>query len=235
VLSPEQVRDFLEELAGLPQLVAQLQYGCGLRLLEALSLRTKDLNFELNTIAVRHGKGGKDRIVPLPAAIVPPLRDHLRMRWQQHRGDLQHGCGAVHLPGALAQRSPDQENQWIWQYVFASGRLSRDPADGRLKRHHVDDHYIQKVYRAAYRRAGILTRATSHTLRHSFATHLLDRGQDLRMIQELLGHADISTTMIYTHLSGRGPGGVTSPLDDLLGSVRGFGSGPPGLESRGQS
>ena len=196
-------------------MIARIQYGTGMRLMETLTLRTKDINFDRHQILVRHGKGGKDRMVPLPKRVVEPLRDQLRQRWRQHQADLAAGRGAVSLPGALGHKITSQEKNWAWQYIFASGAFSRDPCDGRIKRHHLDDHHIQKLVRTAFRAAGVRAPACTHTLRHCCATHLLERGVDLRSIQELLGHSDISTTMIYTHVSTRGPSQISSTLDDL--------------------
>ena len=215
VLSKAEVAGFFLQIKGVYKLVAWLQYGAGLRLMEALRLRTKDIDFRSKMIMVRHGKGGKDRIVPLPERVVEPLKEHLRERWRQHQKDLREGCGAVALPDALIRRARITEENWAWQYVFGSFNLSTDPADGRTKRHHLDDHNVARCYRTAFRAAGVMVPACTHTLRHCFATHLLERGQDLRMIQELLGHNDITTTMVYTHVSTRGPGGVASPADDL--------------------
>jgi integron integrase len=217
VLPKSAVAEFFQHIAGVPRLTALLQYGAGLRLMEVLRLRIKDVEFERGLIVVRGGKGDKDRVVPLPRVAVDELRVHIKTRYQQYQIDFEKGYAAVHLPHAQERKNPTQAVNWTWQYVFASNKLSRDPADGKLKRHHLDEHHIAATYRVAYRAAGITVPAGSHTLRHCFATHLLERGQDIRSIQELLGHQDISTTMIYTHVSTRGPGGVISPVDDLLG------------------
>lgn len=216
VLSREQIAAFFEHISGVERLVALLQYGSGLRLMEALRLRTKDIDLDRRLVLVRHGKGGKDRIVPLPARLEADLRDHLRKRWRQHQEDVMAGCAAVSLPDGLERRSAGQATSWTWQWVFASPRFSRDPAEGVSKRHHLHEDHVRGVIRRAFYAAGVRVPASTHTLRHCFATHLLERGQDLRSIQELLGHSDISTTMIYTHVSTRGPGGVRSPLDDLV-------------------
>jgi integron integrase len=217
VLPKSAVAEFFQHIAGVPRLTALLQYGAGLRLMEVLRLRVKDIDFERGLIVVRGGKGDKDRVVPLPRVAVDELRVHIKTRYQQYQLDYEKGYAAVHLPHAIERKTPTQAVNWTWQYVFASNKLSRDPADETLKRHHLDEHHIAATYRVAYRAAGITVPAGSHTLRHCFATHLLERGQDIRSIQELLGHQDISTTMIYTHVSTRGPGGVISPVDDLLG------------------
>ena len=194
-------------------MVARLLYGGGLRLLEGLRLRVKDIEFARRQVIVREGKGAKDRITILPDTLIEPLRAHLEWVRLQHKADLALGCGEVHLPFALDRKYPRAGVEWGWQYVFPSHKLSADPRSGVIRRHHVDEQTIQRAVRKAAREAGILKSATPHTLRHSFATHLLERGYDIRAIQELLGHADVSTTMIYTHVLNRGGRGVVSPLE----------------------
>jgi integron integrase len=190
-----------------------LLYGGGLRLREALRLRAKDVDFEMRAVTVRQGKGDKDRTTMLPDRLREPLSVHMEKVRALHRRDLAGGFGAVELPQALARKKPGAEREWGWQYVFPSGRLSTDPRSGRRGRHHLSESSIQKAVGGAVRRAGIVKPAGCHTLRHSFATHLLEDGYDIRTVQELLGHADVRTTMIYTHVLNRGGRGVRSPLD----------------------
>jgi integron integrase len=196
-------------------LIASLLYGCGLRLSEALRLRVKDVEFGQGIIAIRDAKGGKDRIVPLPKKLIAPLRAQLLSAKTVHNADLAAGFGRVSLPHALSVKYPNADREWSWQYVFPSTKLSRDPRSGDIKRHHLYDSYMEDAVKESARMAGLAKRITCHTFRHSFATHLLENGRDIRLIQELLGHSDIKTTMIYTHVARSPVPGVVSPLDEL--------------------
>ncbi len=196
-------------------LLGRLLYGTGLRLLEGLRLRVKDLEFDRRAIIVRHGKGGKDRVVMLPAALVGPLRAQLVAAHALWRADREAGLAGVHLPNALERKAPRAGQSWAWFWVFPQAEPSLDPRTGLQRRHHLADQSFQRVFRAAVATAGIAKPATPHTLRHSFATHLLLAGYDIRTVQELLGHADVATTMIYTHVLRLGGGAVRSPLDAL--------------------
>jgi integron integrase len=195
--------------------MASLMYGTGMRLMECVRLRVQEVDFGYAQITVRQGKGGKDRVVPLPTRVTESLREHLQRVRVLHEADLREGCGEVYLPDALARKFPNAGKDWRWQYVFPSGRLSTDPRSGAVRRHHLHENALQKAVNQAARQAGIMKRVGTHTLRHSFATHLLMAGYDIRTVQELLGHADVSTTMIYTHVLNRGGKGVQSPLDAL--------------------
>jgi integron integrase len=215
VLTRAEVQAVFSRLEGTQWLVASLLYGAGLRLMEALRLRVKDVDPARREILVRDGKGFKDRVTMLPAALANPLSDHLKRVAELHRQDLAAGLGAVHLPYALERKYPGAATEWGWQYVFPSAALAVDPRSGETRRHHLQDQAVQRAMKQAVRDAGLTKPATPHTLRHSFATHLLEGGYDIRTVQELLGHADVSTTMIYTHVLNRGGRGVASPLDSL--------------------
>jgi integron integrase len=214
VLTTTEVRRVLSGLDGIDWLMASLLYGSGLRLMECVRLRVKDVDLSQQTLVVREGKGNKDRITVLPDSLVPHLREQLSRVREQHALDLAEGYGSVYMPDALARKFPNAYRDLGWQYLFPARRLSVDPRSGAMRRHHVDEQRLQRMVKDAVRRAGIDKPATPHTLRHSFATHLLERGYDIRTIQELLGHKDVSTTMIYTHVLNRGGRGVVSPLDN---------------------
>jgi integron integrase len=213
VLSRDEVRSVLSHLTGTPWLVAGLLYGSGLRLLEALRLRVKDVDLEHPQITVRDGKGGKDRVTVLPAGLLEPLSVHLAKVRSQHEEALRLDYAGVELPFALARKYPRAHLEWGWQYVFPAPHPSRDPRSGAWRRHHLFPDIVQRQVRQAVHRAGITKPASCHTFRHCFATHLLESGYDIRTVQELLGHSDVKTTMIYTHVLNRGGRGVRSPLD----------------------
>lgn len=213
VLTVEEVKRVLAQLTGIHHLMASLLYGAGLRLMECVRLRVKDLDFDYRQITVRDGKGEKDRRTILPQPLTETLRRHLIRIRLQHEEDVRLGCGRVYLPYALERKYPNAATEWVWQYVFPASKISVDSRSGTQRRHHASEDSLQRAVKEAIRRAGVEKRASCHTLRHSFATHLLEDGYDIRTIQELLGHADVSTTMIYTHVLNRGGRAVRSPLE----------------------
>lgn len=216
VLSRSEVQRVLERMEGVHGLLVRLLYGTGMRLMEVIRLRVKDVDFAQGEILIRDGKGAKDRVTMLPEAVAADLSEHLRRRRRIFEDDLRLGKAAVYLPDALERKYPNASTSWPWQYVFAARSHSVDPRSGVERRHHLDEKLLQRAMKKAVTAAGIDKPATPHTLRHSFATHLLDSGYDIRTVQELLGHADVATTMICAHVLKRGGRGVRSPLDALL-------------------
>jgi integron integrase len=215
VLTRAEVQALLTCLQGTDWLMGSLLYGAGLRLMECVRLRIKDVDLERKEILVRDGKGNKDRVTMLPLALVQPMKQQIARVRQQHTLDLRAGAGSVYLPNALAVKYPNAAHEWFWQYVFPAAKTSVDPRSGAVQRHHLSEQNLQRAIKQAVRDADLAKPASPHTLRHSFATHLLEGGYDIRTVQELLGHNDVSTTMIYTHVLNKGGRGVHSPLDIL--------------------
>jgi integron integrase len=214
VFTREEAKAVLNHIRSEMWLMASLLYGSGLRLMECVRLRVKDVDFSQSQIIVREGKGNKDRITMLPESLINPLQRQLERVKAIHEMDVREGFGRVYLPLALARKYPEANREWYWQYVFPASKRSIDPGSGRIQRHHISETALQKAVKEAIRRAGINKPGSCHTLRHSFATRLLENGYDVRTIQELLGHADLQTTMIYTHVLNKGGKGVRSPLDE---------------------
>ena len=215
VLTVEETEKILARITGTRGLMCRLLYGTGMRIIELVRLRVKDLDFAINTIIIRDGKGAKDRVTVLPPSLSAPLREHLERALALHKKDLAAGYGFVHMPHALERKYPNAAKEWCWQYVFPSGKLSIDPRSGRKQRHHVFESVLQKALKQATAEAGVNKPVHAHSLRHSFATHLLLSGSDIRTVQELLGHNDLNTTAIYTHILKTGPLAVRSPVEQI--------------------
>ena len=214
VFTKDEVKRVISHLDGTKWLMASLLYGAGLRLMECVRLRVKDIDFLRNQITIRDGKGGKDRVTMLPRRLKEPLRTHLERIKILHERDMEEGFGHVHLPFALARKFPNAAREWYWQYVFPAPQRSIDPRSGREQRHHISETTLQKAVKQAVRAAGVKKPGSCHTFRHSFATHLIESGYDIRTVQELMGHSDVKTTMIYTHVLNKGGRGVDSPFDE---------------------
>jgi integron integrase len=215
LLNRAEIQVILSRLTGTHWLIASLLYGTGMRIMECLRLRVQDVDVKRREILIRDGKGFKDRVTMLPVSLAASLQAHLVKVRDLHESDLAQGFGAVYMPYALERKYPNAAKEWLWQYVFPAAKLSTDPRTRAVRRHHVQEQAIQRAVKQAVRDADLTKAATPHTFRHSFATHLLEGGYDIRTVQELLGHADVSTTMIYTHVLNKGGKGVTSPLDQL--------------------
>jgi len=215
VMTREEVAQIIALMGGVPQLVVKLLYGSGLRIMEAVRLRVQDIDYNFKQITVRSGKGAKDRITTFPTSVIPLLQNHLAKVRVIHNRDLDQGYGEVYMPNALARKYPNAAKEWNWQYVFPARNLAVDPRSEKVRRHHVDPSVINKAIKVAVRKGGMTKRISAHSFRHSFATHLLQRGTDIRTIQALLGHKDVATTMIYTHVLQQGGQVAPSPLDDL--------------------
>lgn len=216
VLSQQEVKAILSQLAGTQWLLVSLMYGSGLRVMESVRLRVKDFDFHYKTIIVRNGKGFKDRVVTFPEPLIKPINNHLKIAYEQYQRDLDAGHGGVYIPHALALKYPNIETEWAWQFAFASLKLSADPYTGAIRRHHYSESTLQKAVKITVRKCKIPKKASCHTMRHSFATHLLERGCDIRTVQEQLGHKDVRTTQIYTHVLKQGANAVKSPLNDIF-------------------
>lgn len=217
VMTRDEVQKVISHLSGTHKLMAKLLYGSGLRLMECVRLRVKDIDFGQSQVIVRDGKGMKDRVTVLPKSVEPALQEQLSVGSVIHGQDLANGFGSVYLPNALERKYPNAKYEWIWQYVFPATKISKDPRTGIERRHHIHESSLQKAVKRAAASAGLTKRVTCHTFRHSFATHLLEDGYDIRTVQELLGHKDVKTTMIYTHVLNRGGLAVRSPLDSQVG------------------
>ena len=215
VMTRDEVRQIINLMEGTPQLIVKLLYGSGLRIMEAVRLRVKDIDYQMKQLTVRSGKGAKDRFTTFPESIIPLLENHLAKVKILHEQDLAQGHGEVYLPYALGRKYRNAGIEWGWQYVFPSRNVSKDPRSGKIRRHHVDPSVVNKAIKVVARKIELKKQISAHTFRHSFATHLLERGTDIRTIQALLGHKDVSTTMVYTHVLQQGGHGVLSPLDDL--------------------